>query len=124
MLKVASLVAILGSSLVAGCGSDAAGAQQGAAGTTGSGTAGANGGSAGSGITGGSGSTGGSGVTGGVDGSVDDGGPFSLPDLDTVCSAGPTGKQLLALIHLPYTGTYTPPAKRAANFAWTGPTVP
>jgi len=55
---------------------------------------------------------------------ADDGGPFSLPDLDTACDGGPTGRQLLGFIHLPYAGTFTPPDKRAAMFPWNGPTLP
>jgi hypothetical protein len=123
MLKITGLVAILGCTAVAGCGSDSEtpGAQQGTAGASQSGTAGS---SAGSGSAqGGSLNAGGNGVTGDVDGSADDGGPFSLPDLDTACSGGPTGKQLLALIHLPYAGTFTPP-KRAAEYPWNGPMTP
>ena len=56
--------------------------------------------------------------------SADDGGPFSLPDLDAKCGDGPTGRQLLAFIHLPYAGTYTPPDKRPAMFPWNGSIAP
>jgi hypothetical protein len=84
-------------------------------------------------VTGGAGSagvTGGGGTTGGAGGeSIDAGtdagsGPFALANIDTPCGGGPTGRQLLAFIHLPYDGTYTPPSVRAPEYPWNGPTAP
>jgi len=104
---------------LAGCGSDA-------------GDANGMGGAAGGGIGSGGSAQAGSVNTGGDHqgssdagvNSADDGGPFSLPDLDAACGGGPTGRQLLGFIHLPYAGTYSPPDKRAAMFPWNGSTAP
>ena len=57
------------------------------------------------------------------DASADDGGPYLLPDLDTACGNG-HGRELLSFIRLPYAGTFTPPANRAAMYPWNGPTAP
>jgi hypothetical protein len=109
-----------------GCGGDdqTTGAQTGASGSSQSGTGGATGSGGTSHTQGGSQNTAGTIATGALDGSADDGGPYLLPDLDTTCGGGPTGKQLLGFIHLPYTGTFSPPTKRASMYPWNGPTTP
>jgi len=56
-------------------------------------------------------------------GSVDNGGPFALPNLDATCDGGATGRQLLGFIHAPYTGTFTPPDTRSGMYPWNGPTT-
>ena len=108
---------------LAGCGSDAdvADDAKGMGGAAGVGT-----GSGGSAQGGSFNTAGNHQVTGGSDAGANagDGGPFSLPDLDTKCGDGPTGRDLLAFIHLPYAGTFTPPNKRPAMFPWNGSTVP
>jgi hypothetical protein len=92
-------------------------------GTGGSNITGGDGGAGGPGITGGAGGAGGAGsdIEGGTGA---DGGPFTLPDIDAPCGGGPTARQLLAFVRLPYEGTYTPPSVRPAEYPWNGPTIP
>jgi hypothetical protein len=125
MRKLVTLAATLWLGAALGCGGDdaASGAQSGASGSSQSGTGGG-GGSGGSISTqGGSNSTG-TGGSSASDSGADDGGPYVLADLDTACGGGPTGKQLLGFIHVPYTGTFSPPTKRASMYPWNGPTTP
>jgi len=53
-----------------------------------------------------------------------DSGPFTLSSLDDICDGAVSGKQLMALVHPFYGGTYTPPVSRPPMMAWTGSTKP
>jgi hypothetical protein len=121
MRRCAGVAAILWLGFAIGCGGDDnANAASGASGSLQSGAGGASTGGSNN-VQDGSSNSGGATITG--DGSADDGGPYVLPDLDTACGGGPTGKQLLGFIQLPYSGTFAPPTKRAAMYPWNGPTT-
>jgi hypothetical protein len=113
-----------------GGGGASGGGANGSGGTAGTRVTGSGGGAGVTGVAGSAGVAGGVGVTGGAGGESIDagtdagGGPFALANIDTPCGGGPTGRQLLAFIHLPYDGTYTPPSVRAPEYPWNGPTAP